>query len=191
MSAQTTERARRKAQVGGRLRERRRGLNLTLDDLSGRTGLTKSFLSAVERDQTSPSVASLLAICDVLGLAVGELFDAAPEQVVRVADRRPIEFGGAGLDDFLVSPRGTTRFQAVLSQMAPGATGGDELYSLQASEVFTFCLAGEVSLRLEDESLSLKAGDTLTYDPRRPHTFANAAADQPATALFVIMPALA
>ncbi|RJF89924.1 helix-turn-helix domain-containing protein [Oleomonas cavernae] len=190
MSALATERARRKALIGHRLRERRRELNLTLDTLATRTGLTKSFLSAVERDQTSPSVASLLAICDVLALPVGALFDATPEQVVRAWDRQPIEFGGSGLDDFLVSPKGTARFQAVLSEMAPGASGGDELYRLAANEVFVFCLTGQVALRLEGEVITLGPGDTLTYDPRQPHTFFNAAADRPASALFVIMPAL-
>ena len=47
------------------------------------TGLTKGFLSRVERDMTSPSVASLITLCDVLSISVGSLFEAPDVQVVR------------------------------------------------------------------------------------------------------------
>lgn len=191
MSIEQPRPGKHRALIGPRLRHRRHELGLTLDEVAEASGLTKSFLSAVERDQTSPSVASLLMICDVLRLPVGSLFDSSPDAVVRVADRRPIEFGGAGLEDFLISPKGTNRFQAVLSEMAPGAGGGDELYSLRAAEVFVMVLAGRVVLRFADESQTLAVGDTMTYEPKRPHTFDNASATEAATALFIIMPALA
>ncbi|MCW0182622.1 helix-turn-helix domain-containing protein [Zavarzinia sp.] len=179
-----------RAKIGHKLRARRQELGMTLDEVAAAADLTKSFLSAVERDQTSPSVASLLAVCDVLRLQVGALFEAAGEAVVRVADRRPIEFGGSGISDLLVSPALTRRFQAVLSHLAPGADGGEELYSLRAAEVFVLVEEGAVTIRFAGEVVTLSVGDTLTYDPRRPHSFGNASATLPATALFIIMPAL-
>ncbi|PWR21302.1 cupin domain-containing protein [Zavarzinia aquatilis] len=182
--------SRPRAKIGHKLRARRLELGMTLDEVAAAAALTKSFLSAVERDQTSPSVASLLAVCDVLRLQVGALFEAAGEAVVRVADRRPIEFGGEGVSDLLISPASTRRFQAVLSHLAPGADGGAELYSLRAAEVFVLIEAGAVDIRFDGEVVTLSAGDTLTYDPRRPHSFGNASATEPAAALFIIMPAL-
>ncbi|PWR21880.1 helix-turn-helix domain-containing protein [Zavarzinia compransoris] len=191
MSIDAGKPGKHRALIGQRLRHRRHELGLTLDEVAEASGLTKGFISAVERDQTSPSVASLLTICDVLRLSVGSLFDQSAEAVVRVADRRPIEFGGAGLQDFLISPKGTNRFQAVLSEMAPGAGGGEDFYSLRAAEVFVLVLSGAVAIRFEDEQYRLAAGDTLTYEPKRPHTFDNASMTEGASALFVIMPALA
>ncbi|WP_457836127.1 helix-turn-helix domain-containing protein, partial [Staphylococcus aureus] len=70
--------------------------------MAAATGLTKGFLSEIERDKASPSVASLVALCDVLGVPVGSLFEApAPSAVVRVAERAPIRFGGTGIVDHL------------------------------------------------------------------------------------------
>lgn len=179
-----------RAPIGPKLRARRQELGMTLDEVAAAAGLTKGFLSAVERDQTSPSVASLLAVCDVLRLSVGALFEAGSDAIVRVAERRPIEFGGSGVDDQLISPASTRRFQAVLSHLDPGADGGEELYSLRAAEVFVLVEHGALSIRFEGETIRLEAGDTLTYDPRRAHSFANASAEAAAVALFVIMPAL-
>ncbi|MEA2268301.1 MAG: Helix-turn-helix domain, partial [Solirubrobacteraceae bacterium] len=45
---------------GGRVRPARAASRMSLGDLAERSGVTKSFLSRVERDETSPSVASLV-----------------------------------------------------------------------------------------------------------------------------------
>ena len=48
---------------------------MTLEKLAQSTGLTISFLSQVERDVVSPSVASLQKIARALGTTVGALFE--------------------------------------------------------------------------------------------------------------------
>lgn len=52
------------------------------------SGVTKSFLSRVERDMTSPSVASFVGICDALGLSLAELFQTPNTTLVRRAHAR-------------------------------------------------------------------------------------------------------
>ena len=61
--------------IGAKLRAARKLRSLTLDQVALAAGLTKGFVSRLERDDVSPSVASLVAVCDVLGLRVGELFE--------------------------------------------------------------------------------------------------------------------
>jgi DNA-binding XRE family transcriptional regulator len=56
--------------IGARLRAARQARGLTLDKVAAATGVTKGFLSRLERDDVSPSVASLVAVCDVLGVRV-------------------------------------------------------------------------------------------------------------------------
>ena len=123
-----------RANIGFRLRDQRKRLNLTLDEVARRTGLTKGFISEVERNRASPSVASLLAICDVLGIKVGDLFSVTDSAVVRAEHRQPIKFGGIGVKDYLLSPNTRTRLQAIWSELAPGATTGAEPYTLPADE---------------------------------------------------------
>src|SRR5919198_2961204 len=95
--------------MGARLREARNRRGLTLSQLAERTGLTKGFLSQVERDMTSPSVGTLVRLCDALGVAVGDLIEGTPGPVIRAADRPAISFGGQGVSEFRLTPAGEAR----------------------------------------------------------------------------------
>ena len=80
----------------------------TLDDIAGAAGLTKSFVSAVEHGETSPSIGSLYRICEVLGISMAALFetvDAPESNVVRRADVEGTFFGGEGVVNYVLSPR--------------------------------------------------------------------------------------
>src|SRR5438270_10842593 len=62
------------ALVGALLREQRRLLNLTLQEVADRAGITKGFLSEIERDKAIPSVATLMRLRDALSLSISSLF---------------------------------------------------------------------------------------------------------------------
>ena len=74
-------------QLGPRIRALRQARNVTLRELAERAGVTESFLSQVEREVTSPSIASVQRIARGLDLAIAELFtEEAPHgRVVRRA----------------------------------------------------------------------------------------------------------
>lgn len=176
--------------IGPQLRERRRSLGLSMDELAEKVGLTKGHLSSIERDLASPSVASLLAICAALGLSVGSLFEGAETSVVRRTNRRRIEFGGKGLQDYLLSASTRSRIQVVWSEMGPLGSGGDELYTIPAEEEFVFVLAGELVMTVAGQETLLADGDAMTFDPRKPHTFKNPSATERTVVLFAFTPPL-
>ncbi|MFT4015069.1 MAG: cupin domain-containing protein [Paracoccus sp. (in: a-proteobacteria)] len=173
---------------GAVLRERRRALDLTLNEVSTKTGLAKGYLSDIERDKTSPSVASLVSLCDALNLPVGDLFAPSPNVLVRAQERQPIKFGGTGVSDHLLTPSQGVRMQAIWSEIVPGGTGGEQLYSLRSEEELVLVISGDLALNIEGEETVLHQGDSLTFDPRRPHSFRNPSADTPATAVFIMTP---
>lgn len=173
---------------GGLLRERRRSLNLTLHDISEKTGLTKGFLSDIERDKTSPSVASLVSLCDALNLPVGDLFATTRNVLVRAAERQPIKFGGIGVSDHLLTPSHGVRMQAIWSEIAPGGTGGEQLYSLRSEEELVLVISGDLALNIEGEETILHVGDSITFDPRLPHSFRNPSQEAGTTAVFIMTP---
>ena len=72
--------------IGGRIRATRLARDLTLGQVAAAAGLTQGFVSKLERDQVSPSVASLVSVCEALGLRVGDLFDAPVNAIVRAGD---------------------------------------------------------------------------------------------------------
>jgi len=60
--------------LGKRVKQLRVKNGLTLEELASRTELTKSFLSQLERNLTTPSIPTLENIVEVLGVSLGEFF---------------------------------------------------------------------------------------------------------------------
>lgn len=174
--------------IGAMLRLKRRQLELTLEQVAAAADITKGFLSEVERDKASPSVALLVRLCDVLVLPVGSLFSTVGPAVIRKAERVPIKFGGARISDYLLSPSSAVKAKAIFSDLAPGGSGGEALYSLNCEEEFVFVISGRLIVTIEEEETALEEGDAMTFDPRRPHTFRNASQSLPAQVLFMLMP---
>ena len=176
--------------IGEQLKAARMARRKTLAEVADSAGLTKGFLSKIERDQASASVASLMRICETLGLSVGELFNAPPGNVVRRAAYPPINFGGTGMTEYLLTPNGERRLQAILSEIEPGGGSGDEPYSLPADVEFVFVVSGRLAVTLREEEVVLEAGDTLTFAPNVPHTFRSAHEEASTQVLWVFSPAL-
>ena len=178
--------------VGGRLREARQGLGKTQDDVARDAGLTKSFVSAVERGETSPSIGSLYRLCEVLGISVAALFDTAPgpeSNVVRRAEVRGVSFGGEGVENLVLSPRAERRAQVIETHVSPGGSPGPEPWSHTGDLIIATILEGRLEFRFDDHTTVLEAGDTISYSPADPHSWGNPSDDTPAVALFFGMPA--
>jgi transcriptional regulator with XRE-family HTH domain len=181
--------ARREApRVGARVRSLRRERALTIEQLATATGLTKGFISQLERDRTAPSLSSIARISDALGVPLAQIFEheAAPA-LVRRRDR-PRAAGRSASESHLLSSRDEARFQAIESVVAPGAGAGDELTSLPGEVEFVYVLAGTLELQVGDETHLLGEGDALTYPLGKPHTWRNPSATEPLRVLWVAVP---
>lgn len=177
--------------VGARLKAVRQARRLTLTDVAEASGLTKGFLSKLERDQASASVAALVRVCAALGISPGSLFEAAPNgEVVRAGSYPPIAFGGQGLTEFLLTPSGERRLQALLSEVAPGGGSGEEAYALPAEVEFAFVLEGALEVTVGGEVTALGSGDAFTFSPGTEHGFRSLRTDGVTRVLWVFAPAL-
>ena len=73
----------RSMQIGAKIKELRIQKSLTQEELADRAELSKGFISQLERDLTSPSIATLMDILQCLGTDLEEFFTGtAAEQVV-------------------------------------------------------------------------------------------------------------
>jgi transcriptional regulator with XRE-family HTH domain len=162
------------AAIGGRLRAARQARGLTLQQVADATTLNKGFISRLERDEVSPSVASLVSICEVLGIRVGELFEPPATSLVRAGEGRPINFGGNDVHELLLTPGTQSHLQVIHSTVEPGGGGGDELYTLDCEVEFVYVIRGSLEIRLSEETVLLNAGDAFTFPGREPHTWSNA-----------------
>lgn len=176
-------------QLGARIRAARLSRGLTLEAVATAAGITQGFVSKLERDQVSPSVASLVAICAAVGLRVGDLFEPPPSQVVRAGEGSLINFGGNGAREYLVTPGTQTAVEVIQSIIEPGGNGGAELYTLDCDVEFVFVIRGAVTVTLADDAHELFAGDAMTFCGRDPHTWRNASENEECEVLWVLAPA--
>ncbi|MBG0564556.1 helix-turn-helix domain-containing protein [Actinoplanes aureus] len=178
-----------KVRIGARLRAARLRQGLTIDQVAASAEVSKGFVSRIERDETSPSVATLVTICEVLSLPVGALFEAPQFDLIRAGDAPRIQLAGDGSDERLLTPRGQSRVQVIRSVVEPGGTGGPELYTLNCELEVLHVLDGVLDVVFSRHTVSLGAGDSLTFSGREPHSWLNPDAERTAEAIWVIIPA--
>jgi transcriptional regulator with XRE-family HTH domain len=174
--------------IGTKLRAARQLRGLTLEQVARSAGLPKGFVSRLERDDVSPSVASLVSVCDALGLRVGDLFDPPRTSVIRSGEGRPINFGGEGAVERLVTPGTQTALEVIHSIIEPGGNGGEELYALSSEAECAYVLSGTVEVVLEHHVETLTAGDAMTFPGNSPHTWRNPG-PRPCKVLWILAPA--
>lgn len=175
--------------IGSRLRAARQAHGYTLDQLAVSAGLTKGFLSRVERDETSLSVASLITLCEVMSLDVGSLFRVPEVAVVRRDTAPAINLGGTGVAERLMTPRGQSQVQVVHSDVEPGGTGGTDFYTINCDFEVVYVLAGGIEMLFTDRREQLSVGDALTFPGGEPHTWRNISETEPAALIWVLTPA--
>jgi DNA-binding transcriptional MerR regulator len=163
---------------GARLRALRHRAGLSLRQTSERSGLSISFISAIERGTSGASVAALRRLVAALGATTLDLLDAgdAPRRLVTPQERRQL-----ALDDGRVQieqlAHGTRLLEPQLFVLAPGATS-EGPYAHEGEE-FLFLLEGRLRLWLgEAESYRLCAGDALSFPSTLPHRWRNDAAGE-------------
>src|SRR6266508_4962208 len=145
------------ALIGGRLKAARLARRKTLTEVAEASGLTKSFVSKLERDQASASVGSLMRLCQALEISVGELFETHTGELVRAGEYPQINFGGERLVEYLLTPRSEQRLQALLSEIEPDGGSGSEPYTLPTEVEFVFVLEGRLAMQLGDEERVLRS----------------------------------
>lgn len=155
-------------QLGRRIRALRTERGLTLTGLAARVGITRSFLSSVERGVAYPSILVLRSIAAALEMPVFLLF-TAPESngiVVRKDSRKVIRSPGSPVSYELISPDLRRKIEMIIVRHKPGAE-----YSAMAhqGEECALVLRGRVIITIADEDYELNEGDSIYYDSGLPH----------------------
>lgn len=157
-----------KVRIGSRLKLERQRRGLSLRTLAERSGFSASFLSQLELDQTSPSLASLAKLAQTLGVTLGHLLadvaDGTDATVLRANEHGQLrsEWSRATVCSLLPA-HADERLSIMLVELEPGGTTGDPGTALLGRE-FAYCLKGAVSLRLGETEHRLSTGDSVFYD---------------------------
>lgn len=176
--------------LGLTIRRLRESRQLSLKEVAARSGLTQSFLSQVERNLTSPSVASLRKVAQAFGVPLTELFQGPviPEnRVVRRAERRQLIHPSRQWRDYLLTPSLTGKLQVILSVIEPGGGSGEEPYAHDSDEECVVILRGRLEFWVGPDRYLLEEGDSIVFESRIPHRNRNAGPEQ-AEVLWITTP---
>ena len=190
------------AAFGAEVRELRKARQMTLADLAEASGVSISHLSAIERGTVNPTLGKIGRVAAALGVPEEWFFAFRPgsgplerRYVVRRANRRNLNvlYGetveDAGYSDALLSSSVGGGFHMGISDYPPySETVVDELYSREG-EQHGFVLEGELTLRLEDEIITVRAGDSFSFPGHILHSTRNKSAN-PARLIWVNSPVI-
>lgn len=174
----------RPAQLGKRLRRRRRELDLTLKEVADGAGLSVGFISQIERGIATPSLSSLVAVSHVLQVEVGNFLS---QPVASTALSRHDQRATYAIsENSLTYERVSSSFpgnvlRSVIIHEPPGHRGEPIAHE---GEEMMFVLKGAITVELEGEPSILGENDSIHFQSSRTHATWNHT-DEPAAVLWV------
>jgi transcriptional regulator with XRE-family HTH domain len=159
--------------VGERIRQRRKELGYSLRQLGARTDLTASFLSQVENNRSSISLASLQRIATALEVPMFAFLDGAhqPIPIIRADERPQLELCDTDIRYELTTRQLGGQLMAVVIRMQPGGRHVAEPLAQPTNEIM-YVLRGQLSITVDDRTYILDPGDTISYGGRSLREFA-------------------
>jgi transcriptional regulator with XRE-family HTH domain len=161
--------------LGEKLRQLRSERNISQRDLARRAGLSPNSISLIERDETSPSVATLQSLAGALSIRMSYFFEEEfPASVLHIkSDARPkitsegvqIEGMGKTLPSQELEPFTIT--------LEPHAGSGGERQVVHSGHEFVYCLLGKIEYVIDGKVYLIEEGDILIFEATLPHLWRN------------------
>ena len=160
-------------EIGVKIKQLRLQRGLTQEELAARTELTKGFISQLERDLTSPSIATLVDILAALGTDVAGFFrESQEEQVVYSADDMFVKEEADGSTiQWLVTNAQKNVLEPILVTIPAGLSLAED--DPHEGEEFGYVLSGSVTLVLGTKRYRVKKGGSFYFRPTRLHYLIN------------------
>ncbi len=161
--------------VGSKIKGIRESKNITVEEMSERSGLATDQITSIENDQFLPSLGPLIKIARVLGVRLGTFLDDndALGPVVCHAEERDessISFSNDATEarknmvyHSLAKQKAGRHMEPFIIDIQPSEEKEFKL-SAHEGEEFIYVMSGEVEIKYGKESYTLKEGDSIFYD---------------------------
>ena len=161
-------------EIGKKIKELRIKMNLTQEELADRCELSKGFISQVERDLTSPSIATLMDILESLGTNINDFFtESVPEKIVFVKDdvftREDDELRNR--IDWIIPNAQKNIMEPILITLKPG--GKSPRHMPYEGEAFGYVIYGSINLHMGNRKHRVRRGESFYYKANDPHYLIN------------------
>lgn len=158
-------------EIGNRLKELRIQKGLTQEELADRCELSKGFISQLERDLTSPSIATLVDILQCLGTDLQEFFSETlqEEQIVfHDADYfEKIDEELGNTVEWIIPNAQKNIMEPIRLTLKPGGSTYPD--NPHEGEEFGYVLSGSVTIVLGKKKIRAKKGESFYFRPDTTH----------------------
>ena len=162
-------------EIGNKIRKLRLQRGLTQEELADRCELSKGFISLLERDLASPSIATLVDILESLGTDLNAFFsDRRQEKLVFGEQDTSVKLDEEGLRGsirWLIPTAQKNAMEPILVEMAAGGQSAE--HDPHEGEEFGYVLAGSVQIVLGDQVVRARKDESFYFRPTEPHKLVN------------------
>ncbi|MEK8129055.1 XRE family transcriptional regulator [Paenibacillus filicis] len=158
--------------IGSNIRAIRKRKKITIAQICEETGLSQGFLSQVETNKTSPSIATLESIAQALRVPLAYLLLKKEErmQIVRKDERKVTTSGAEKLRVEHLSS--TKNMRMMLVELPPGASTGEAPHAHEGEEVHVV-IQGRIHAQQGEDWAEFDAGDSFSWNACTPHIVKN------------------
>jgi transcriptional regulator with XRE-family HTH domain len=174
--------------IGLRIKQLRLELGLTQEQLANRCELTKGFISQLENNIASPSIATLDNILEVLGTNLSDFFNDGEENANVYGEE---DFYIKYVEEFkheirwIVPNAQKYEMEPIIIELEPGGISMKD--KPHSGEEFGYVLQGEVQLVVGKQKYTVKQGNSFYYIANKEHYLKNIT-DRNALVLWVSTP---
>lgn len=165
-------------QLGVRVRGLRSEQGMTLEDLAGRSGVSRAMLSKIERGEKNPTLVVAAKVAEGLGVPVSRLLGEEERREVVVvprARRMVMRDPETGFERQLLSPAFAGRGIEFVRNVVPeGSTSGEFPPHRRGVEEYVVVERGKLRVSLADEEYLVEEGDAVYFEADVTHRFDNA-----------------
>ncbi len=163
-------------EIGKKIKRLRLQRGLTQEELADRCELSKGFISLLERDLTSPSIATLVDILESLGSDLRTFFSETGDEKLVFGENdifvKEDPEGIRGSIRWLVPSAQKNDMEPILLELGPGGeTAEDDPHE---GEEFGYVLSGSLKIILGDRIERVKRDESFYFRPTAPHRLVNA-----------------
>lgn len=159
-------------ELGAKLRDMRQKKNLTQEELADRCELTKGYISQLENDLTSPSIATLVDLLNALGSNLGDFFHEEPEAKIVFSEQEYIEKQSEGmLFSWLIPNAQKNMMEPVLVELDPSAATTSDFP--HEGEEFGYVLEGRIEVIRDGVAHPAKKGESFYFTADKEHFIVN------------------
>lgn len=139
----------------------------SLDELSSASGISRASLSRIERAEVSPTAEVLNQLCIVYRMTISRLIsevEQAADNLFRAGQQTVWQDEHSGFTRrLLLPPSDQYRCELIEGELRPGAFIEYLSAPVQGLEQYIWLCAGELTIRMNAQSWTLKKGDSLRF----------------------------